>query len=64
MNLVFKSGLPRPNALYAGYGTDVYISLQQLLLSYAAFGFLVPYFDLDVIRFPTPPYAVLVTEHE
>jgi hypothetical protein len=43
--------------MYAGYGTDVYISLQQLLLSYAAaaFGFLVPYLDLDVMRFPTPP---------
>lgn len=55
-------GLPRPNALYAGYDTDSYISLQQLLHPYDAFGFLVPYFDLEVIRFPTPPYTMLMTE--
>lgn len=33
----------------------------RMKLSYAAaaFGFFVPYFDLDVILLPTPPYAVL-----
>jgi hypothetical protein len=23
------------------------------------FGFFVPYFDLDVVRFPTPPYPII-----
>ena len=28
-----------------------------ILQAAADFGFLVPYFDREVIRFPTPPYA-------
>jgi hypothetical protein len=31
-----------------------------LILYAAVFGFFVPYFDLDVIRLPTPPYGLLV----
>lgn len=31
----------------------------KLVYAAAALGFLVPYFDLDVILFPTPPYAML-----
>ena len=31
----------------------------KLFYAAAAFGFFVPYFDLDVILLPTPPYASL-----
>ena len=39
------------------YGTSIYTLVQQFV--YAVFGFLVPYFDLDVIRLPTPPWDAL-----
>jgi hypothetical protein len=37
-----------------------YIHLRmKLVYAAAALGFLVPYFDLDVILLPTPPYVLL-----
>jgi hypothetical protein len=37
----------------------VYLHIRMRVV-YAAFGFFVPYFDLDVILLPTPPYNLLV----
>jgi hypothetical protein len=47
------------NANYANAVLYMFVSSYGFYLS-AVLGFFVPYFDLDVILFPTPPCEMLV----